>query len=80
MKMFTWKTKEVNPTALKKTNLPHNDFRMEEVSLKGIFYRVIPSTAREIFFLQTLNKGSTIHAPANGDGVLVRSDVIDFLN
>jgi hypothetical protein len=48
--------------------------------LAGLFYRTFPCTAKEIFFLQTLSKGSTIHVPENGDGVLVRADIIDNLN
>jgi hypothetical protein len=48
--------------------------------LDGLFYRTFPYTPKEVFFLQTLSKNDTIHVPENGDGVLVRADIIDNLN
>jgi hypothetical protein len=78
MNLFKRKTQELNPLVLRRHNVPPNDFKFEEVPLKGLFYRVIPETAREVFFLQTLNKGSTIYAPADGDGLIVRADIIEF--
>ena len=35
--------------------------------------RVIPSTWHEILFLQTLEKGYSLFAPWNGNGVLVKA-------
>jgi hypothetical protein len=78
--MFKHVIPEFNPTSLVKKNLPRNDFTFDVKQLAGLFYRTFPCTAKEIFFLQTLSKGSTIHVPENGDGVLVRADIIDNLN
>jgi hypothetical protein len=77
--MFKYVISELNPTSLVKKNLPNNDFTFEVKQLAGLFYRTFPYNAREVFFLQSLSKGSTIHVPENGDGVLVRADIIDNL-
>jgi hypothetical protein len=77
--MFKYVISELNPTSLVKKNLPNNDFTFEVKQLAGLFYRTFPYTAREVFFLQSLSKGSTIHVPESGDGVLVRADIIDNL-
>jgi hypothetical protein len=40
---------------------------------------VIPTTAREVFFLASLEKYEDKWAPAKGNGVIVRSEIIDQL-
>lgn len=40
----------------------------------GLWYRVFPSTLKEIAYIQTLPKNIRVLAPAVGDGVLVRAD------
>jgi hypothetical protein len=77
--MFKYTIPEYNPATLVKKNLPNNDFTFDVKILSGLYYRTFPYTAREVFFLQTLSKGSTIHVPESGDGVLVRADIIDSL-
>ena len=78
--MFKHVIPEFNPMSLVKRNLPNNDFTFDVKQLAGLFYRAFPYTAKEVFFLQTLSKGSTIHVPESGDGVLVRADIIDNLH
>jgi hypothetical protein len=78
--MFKYTIPEFNPTSLVKKNLPNGEFTFDVKQLAGLYYRTFPYTAKEVFFLQTLNKGSTIHVPENGDGVLVRADIIDYLH
>jgi hypothetical protein len=78
--MFKHVIPEFNPNSLVKKNLPNGDFNFEVKTLAGLHYRTFPHTAREVFFLQTLSKGSTIHVPESGDGVLVRADIIDYLH
>ena len=77
--MFKYKIPEYNPLTLVKRNLPKEDFTFDVKQLEGLYYRTFPYTAREVFFLQTLTKGHTIHVPESGDGVFVRSDIIDNL-
>jgi hypothetical protein len=78
--MFKHVIPEYNPTSLVKKNLPRNDFTFDVKQLDGLFYRTFPYTPKEVFFLQTLSKNDTLHVPENGDGVLVRADIIDNLN
>jgi hypothetical protein len=69
---------EENPlTLIRKNDAMYNDFTFKVVTLEGEYYRVIPETAREVFFLQTLTKGYNIHVPESGDGIIVNKDSID---
>jgi hypothetical protein len=77
--MFKYKIPEYDSLTLVKRNLPKDDFTFDVKKLSGLHYRVFPYTAKEVFFLQSLCKGSTIHVPESGDGVLVNSDIIDNL-
>lgn len=78
--MFKYIISEFNPISLVKKNLPNGEFSFESKQLVGFYYRTFPYNAREVFFLQSLSKGSTIHVPESGDGVLVRADIIDSLS
>lgn len=77
--MFKYKIPEYDPPTLVKRGLPHNDFTFDVKISSGLHYRVFPYTAREVLFLQTLSKGSTVHVPEKGDGVIVPANVIDNL-
>jgi len=52
------------------------DFRFPVDTADGLCYRVRPSTAREVFYLQSLPKGIRVLVPAEGDGLLIRGDSI----
>lgn len=78
--MFKHVIPEFNPLTLVKRNLPNNDFTFDVKKLEGLFYRAFPFMPKEVFFLQTLSKGDTIHVPESGDGVIVRADIIDNLH
>lgn len=77
--MFTNKLIEENPRTLVRKNAPHNDFTFEVVELEGTFYRVMPESASEVFFLQTLTKGYNIHVPESGNGIIVNMNTIDLI-
>jgi len=69
---------ENNPLTLVRVNsVLFNDFTFKVVTINGEYYRVIPETAREVFFLQTLTKGYDIHVPESGDGIIVSKNSID---
>ena len=69
---------ENDPLTLVRVNSAiFNDFTFRVVTLNGEYYRVIPETAREVFFLQTLTKGYDIHVPESGDGIIVSKSSID---
>lgn len=48
-----------------------DDFSFETRQLEGAFYRVKPSTAQEVAFIQTLKKNIFVYTPASGDGLIV---------
>jgi|688.fasta_scaffold605827_3 hypothetical protein len=65
------------PTLVRIDSVVFNDFTFKIVTLEGEYYRVIPETAREVFFLQSLTKGYDIHVPEWGDGIIVNKSSID---
>tara|TARA_R100000808_G_C2130223_1_gene139570 strand:+ start:433 stop:681 length:249 start_codon:yes stop_codon:yes gene_type:complete len=72
MKLFEQRAVETNPTVLIREDYPHkNDFAFTKKKLVGVFFRVIPETAREVFFLQGLAKNYTLFTPETGNGLII---------
>ena len=70
--LFEKKEVEVNPTVLIREDHPiKNDFSFAHRKLVGVFFRVIPRTAREIFFVQGLPKNYGVFTPESGDGLII---------
>lgn len=72
--MTLFKEKELihNPKVIiRKDDLEKDDFSFLIKQLDGAFYRVIPATAKEVFFLQALPKNVFIYAPAEGNGLII---------
>tara|TARA_R100000664_G_scaffold34244_2_gene55672 strand:+ start:1856 stop:2089 length:234 start_codon:yes stop_codon:yes gene_type:complete len=68
-----FKKKELvhNPKVVIRVEQLDNDFTFETKQLEGAFYRIIPSTAAEIAFIQGLKKNVFVYTPATGDGLIV---------
>ncbi len=63
---------EVNHTVLSREDHPSkNDCAFQHKTLEGMFFRVIPSTAREVFFIQGLAKNYIVFTPENGNGLII---------
>lgn len=76
--MFNNKQITINPpTLVRKNGVSHDDFTFKVVILEGEYYKVIPETAREVFFLQGLTKGYDIHVPESGNGIIINKATID---
>ena len=60
-----------NPVVLRREDLFENNFVYRQLIAKGLFYRVIPSTWKEISYIRLLDKGATCEVPAKGDGLLI---------
>jgi hypothetical protein len=73
--MFKNRQPEMDPKFITRVD-EGADFRFPVDTADGLWYRVIPETAREVFYLQTLPKGVRVLVPADGDGLLVRGDSI----
>tara|TARA_R110002020_G_scaffold58263_4_gene159727 strand:+ start:2168 stop:2401 length:234 start_codon:yes stop_codon:yes gene_type:complete len=60
-----------NPVVLRRHDLFENKFVYRQLTAKGVFYRVIPSTWKEISYIRLLEKGITYEVPAEGNGLLI---------
>jgi len=76
MKFFSKRTHEPNPFVIMGSIRSNLDYFYSAQQVKGDFVRVIPSTWKEISFLQGLDKGFKLFAPWQGDGVLVKADFL----
>ena len=68
--MFEILQKVKNPRVLKPVQL-RGLTSFEAHELKGIYYKIIPSNAKEVFALQMLEHRAEKFAPAEGNGILV---------
>tara|TARA_R100000734_G_C3220778_1_gene32402 strand:+ start:49 stop:282 length:234 start_codon:yes stop_codon:yes gene_type:complete len=72
MKLFKEKELVHNPKVIiRKNDSSKDDFSFSIKQLEGAFYKVIPTTAKEVFFLQALPKNIFIYVPAEGDGLII---------
>jgi hypothetical protein len=78
---FPAKIAIVNPQVILKEKYANSDeYSFYAETVIGDFYRIIPTTAREVEFFENCQKYSEIFAPATGNGVIVRADVIDTID
>lgn len=78
---FSARLESKNPEVIKKRKMVTvDDYAFDATILRGTYYRVIPTTAREVFFLASLEKYEEKWAPAKGNGIIVRADIIDRLS
>tara|TARA_R100001509_G_scaffold165629_1_gene148317 strand:- start:4195 stop:4443 length:249 start_codon:yes stop_codon:yes gene_type:complete len=61
-----------DPAVIVRKNLPQGEFTFEQHKMLGVFFLVIPSTAKEVYYLQMLGKNIDLFIPASGDGLIVR--------
>ena len=77
---FLARIESKNPEVIKKRKMVTvDDYAFNPMELRGTYYRVIPTNAREVFFLASLEKYVDKWAPAKGNGVIVRTEIIDQL-
>ena len=70
--LFSERTEITNPVVVIRHTFSKHDFHFEERKVKGKFYLVIPSTAREVLFIQLLGKNVDVFVPNEGDGLLIK--------
>lgn len=77
---FLARVESKNPEVIKKQKKPFIDeYSFDSFTLKGDFYRVVPVTPKEVLFLASLEKYVDKWAPAKGNGIIIRSQIIDHL-
>ncbi len=69
--MFAHRQIVENPTVLRRHDLFENKFVYRQLIAKGLFYRTIPSTWKEISYIRMLEKGISYEVPAEGNGLLI---------
>ena len=79
LKLFRDQLLVQSPRVLIREELPPLDFRFRVDKKQGDFYLVVPSTAKEVFFLQMLGKNVDVFLPTEGEGLLVKASAIDSL-
>ncbi len=77
--MFQHKIKVTDPFVLIRVNISEVDFMFHAEQVDGDFYLVKASTAKEIKYLQLLDKNISVFVPYEGEGLLVRAKDIDSL-
>jgi len=71
-KLFAKRAVEVNPKVLIRKDEPtKNDFGFIRKTLVGTFFRVVPSTAKEVLFIQALPKNYLVFTPEHGNGLII---------
>tara|TARA_R100000655_G_scaffold21217_4_gene43574 strand:+ start:30376 stop:30624 length:249 start_codon:yes stop_codon:yes gene_type:complete len=74
-KLFIDRIITENPKVLVREN-KGNDFYFRQDCLVGTYYRVFPSSAREVMFLQSLRKNIDVYLPADEIGGLIISPLV----
>ena len=72
--MFPNKITVINPWVMFRREIPPLDFKFVMEIKEGEFFLVIPSTSREVVFLQLLGKNIGCWLPASGEGLLIKCD------
>jgi len=75
--MFADREPEINPRFITRVG-DGADIKFPASNADGLWYRVKPCCAREVFFIQMLTKGIHTLVPESGDGILIRADSIPY--
>lgn len=77
--MFPNRELITNPWVLIREEVPPSDFKFVAVEKKGDFFLIKPRVAREVYYLQMLNKNVDVFLPTEGEGLLVTYKAINSL-
>ena len=75
--MFPEKEKVVNPRVVVRCATSTHEFTFVAEKRVGVFYRVIPSSSREVYYIQMLLKNVDVLVPEEGDGLILSSKAIN---
>ena len=77
--MFPERLLVSDPIVVIRKELPKNDFTFEHRRVEGSFFLVIPSRAKEVYYIQMLGKNKDVFLPVSGEGLLIRSKCLNGL-
>lgn len=75
--MFEDREEINNPTVMIRKELDAKEFIYISEKRVGKFYRVIPNSAREVFYIQMLLKNVDMLVPQEGDGMLISARAVE---
>jgi hypothetical protein len=76
---FRNRTKEKNPMVIMRNTNQHSGYTFDEEQAQGVFFRVFP-TQDDYLALCMMQHRVDKFAPAEGDGVLIREEIINQLD
>jgi hypothetical protein len=76
---FRNRTKEKNPIVIMRNINPHSGYTFDEQIVQGVFFRVFP-TQDDYPALCMMQHRVDKFAPAEGNGVLIREEIINQLD
>jgi len=75
--MFEDREEINNPTVMIRKELDVKEFIYISEKRVGKFYRVVPNSAREVFYIQMLLKNVDMLVPQEGDGMLISARAVE---
>ena len=76
--MFEYKQEADDPTVMIRKNVDAKEFIYISEKREGKFYRVIPNSAKEVFYIQMLPKNVDVLVPQDGDGLIISAEAIEY--
>lgn len=74
--MFPQRKLIEDPLVLRRKELGDNRFTYRVAQVRGRYFRVIPCDWRDVFYAQTLVKGVDLEVSPDGDGFLIKENVM----
>ena len=75
--MFPEKETVIDPRVIIRRTISTHEFTFVSEIREGVFYRVIPSSSREVYYIQMLLKNVDVSVPEEGDGLILSSKAIN---
>ena len=77
--MFSTRILVNNPRVIIRIEIPPSDFTFRVDVVEGLYYLVIPNSAREVLYIQMLGKNIDVFLPVEGEGLLIKKAAIEKL-
>ena len=77
--MFSKRILVNNPRVIIRIEIPPSDFTFRVDVVEGLYYLVIPNSAREVLYIQMLGKNIDVFLTVEGEGILIKKAAIEKL-
>ena len=75
--MFEYRQGVDDPTVMIRKDLDAKVFVYISEKREGKFYRIIPNSAKEVFYIQMLLKNVDVLVPQDGDGLIISANAVE---